>query len=743
MEQYYLFLVGILFLFAIVDVVVGVSNDAVNFLSSAIGAKAAPFYVIMIIASLGVIAGAVSSDGMMEIARSGIFIPSMFTFNNIMLIFVGVMITDVLLLDTFNSLGLPTSTTVSIIFELLGGGVMMAIINLNNSGLPASDVLTYINTNTAIKIVTGIFTAVIIAFVFGTLIQWITRLIFSFNYEKKMNTYGALFGGIAITAITYFIVIKGAKHAVFMTPELYEYIQTHTGTMLLYSFGFWTVLIQLLKWAFKINVLKVVVLAGTFALALAFAGNDLVNFIGAPLAGYVSFDLFMQNGGLNDLITMEGLQGKITTPTFFLLIAGMIMVLTLWLSKKARMVTQTTLSLSNQSNGEEQFGSSVFARLIVRHSIRISENVGRFIPKFVKKFVHKRFEQPKVRKKDVSFDLLRASINLIVASMLITIGTSLKLPLSTTYVTFMVAMGTSLADGAWGRESAVYRITGVFTVIAGWFLTAFIAFTICALIVYVLYIGEMYAVIGLFILALVVLFKTQIFAKRKEAVKKQHDALKLDSSEENLAIRSHSNITLILSATLDVFNQIYTGFGNYSHQELKAAKLKAKELDKNAKTLKDSVNVTIKDIGEEYFESSHNYVQVVDYLREISRSLSFIADPSYSHVSNNHKPLIEIQKHELYEIIEKYETYIKKIIYIIETKQFSQIEDAINEQTLLFEYIQKARKKQMKRAKTGEVNTRNSLLYLQILHEAKQIISYSMNVLKSHRDLVKAIEYIG
>ncbi|OQA97635.1 MAG: Phosphate transporter family protein [Bacteroidetes bacterium ADurb.Bin217] len=743
MEQYYLFLVGILFLFAIVDVVVGVSNDAVNFLSSAIGAKAAPFYVIMIIASLGVIAGAVSSDGMMEIARSGIFIPSMFTFNNIMLIFVGVMITDVLLLDTFNSLGLPTSTTVSIIFELLGGGVMMAIINLNNSGLPASDVLTYINTNTAIKIVTGIFTAVIIAFVFGTLIQWITRLIFSFNYEKKMNTYGALFGGIAITAITYFIVIKGAKHAVFMTPELYEYIQTHTGTMLLYSFGFWTVLMQLLKWAFKINVLKVVVLAGTFALALAFAGNDMVNFIGAPLAGYVSFDLFMQNGGLNDLITMEGLQGKITTPTFFLLIAGMIMVLTLWLSKKARMVTQTTLSLSNQSSGEEQFGSSVFARLIVRHSIRISENVGRFIPKFVKKFVHKRFEQPKVRKKDVSFDLLRASVNLIVASMLITLGTSLKLPLSTTYVTFMVAMGTSLADGAWGRESAVYRITGVFTVIAGWFLTAFIAFTICALIVYVLYIGEMYAVIGLFILALVVLFKTQIFAKRKEAEKKQHDALKLDSSEENLTIRSHSNISLILSATLDVFNQIYTGFGNYSHQELKVAKLKAKELDKNAKTLKDSVNVTIKDIGEEYFEASHNYVQVVDYLREISRSLSFIADPSYSHVSNNHKPLIEIQKHELHEILEKYEAYIKKIIYIIETKQFSQIEDAINEQTLLFEYIQKVRKKQMKRAKTGEVNTRNSLLYLQILHEAKQIISYSMNVLKSHRDLVKAIEYIG
>jgi phosphate/sulfate permease len=742
MENYYLLLVGILFLFAIVDVIVGVSNDAVNFLSSAIGAKAAPFYVIMIVASLGVLAGAISSDGMMEIARSGIFIPSMFTFNNIMLIFVGVMITDVLLLDTFNSLGLPTSTTVSIIFELLGGGVMMAIINLNNSGLPVSDVLTYINTTTAIKIVTGIFTAVVIAFVFGSLIQWITRLLFSFNYEQKMDTYGAIFGGIAITAITYFIVIKGAKHAVFMTPELYKYIQSHTGTMLLYSFGFWTIIIQILKWLFKINVLKVVVLAGTFALALAFAGNDLVNFIGAPLAGFVSYDIFMKNGGVNDLITMGALQGKITTPTLFLLIAGMVMVLTLWLSKKARMVTQTTLSLSNQSSGEEQFGSSVFARLIVRHSIRISENIGKFIPKFIKKFVQKRFEQPKVRRKDASFDLLRASINLIVSSMLITLGTSLKLPLSTTYVTFMVAMGSSLADGAWGRESAVYRITGVFTVIAGWFLTAFIAFTICAIIVYILYIGEIYAVIGLFALSMFVLLKTQIFAKRKEAEKKQQEALKLDNTEENLEIRSHSNIALILNTTIDVFHDINKGFANYNHQELKVAKQKAKELDKNAKVLKDSVNITIKDIGEEYFDASHNYVQVVDYLREIARSLYFIADPSYSHVSNNHKPLLDIQKHELQEILEKFELYTRKIIHIIETKQFSQIEDAINEQTLIFEYIQKVRKKQMKRAKTGEVNTRNSLLYLQILHEAKQILSYSMNVLKSHRDLVKTIDFV-
>jgi len=406
------------------------------------------------------------------------------------------------------------------------------------------------------------------------------------------------------------------------------------------------------------------------------------------------------------------------------------------------MVTQTTLSLSNQSSGEEQFGSSVFARLIVRHSIRISENIGKFIPKFIKKFVQKRFEQPKVRRKDASFDLLRASINLIVSSMLITLGTSLKLPLSTTYVTFMVAMGSSLADGAWGRESAVYRITGVFTVIAGWFLTAFIAFTICAIIVYILYIGEIYAVIGLFALSMFVLLKTQIFAKRKEAEKKQQEALKLDSTEENLEIRSHSNIALILNTTIDVFHDINKGFANYNHQELKVAKQKAKELDKNAKVLKDSVNITIKDIGEEYFDASHNYVQVVDYLREIARSLYFIADPSYSHVSNNHKPLLDIQKHELQEILEKFELYTRKIIHIIETKQFSQIEDAINEQTLIFEYIQKVRKKQMKRAKTGEVNTRNSLLYLQILHEAKQILSYSMNVLKSHRDLVKTIDFV-
>ena len=738
MENYYLLLIIILGLFAIVDIIVGVSNDAVNFLSSAIGSKAAPFYVIMIIAGAGVFAGAVSSDGMMEIARSGIFIPKMFTFQNIMLIFVGVMITDVLLLDTFNSLGLPTSTTVSIIFELLGGGVMMAMINLNNDGKPISELLTYINTETAIKIVTGIFTAVIIAFVFGAVIQWITRLIFSFDYEKKMQKYGAIYGGIAITIITYFIIIKGAKHASFMTHDRYEFIKDHTQLMLLYSFGFWTILMQLLKWIFKVNVLKIVVLAGTFALALAFAGNDLVNFIGAPLAGFESYKIYLHSGH-NEFVNMSELAGKISTPTFFLLIAGLAMVLTLWLSRKAKTVTQTTLNLSNQSSGEEQFGSSVFARIIVRHSISFSENVGRFIPKSIKKSVHKRFELPKhIKKQDASFDMLRASINLIVASMLITLGTSYKLPLSTTYVTFMVAMATSLADGAWGRESAVYRITGVFTVIAGWFLTAFIAFTITAIVVYILYIGKVYAVVILFLIAVFVLLKTQILAKKKAIQQKQDEAFHLDSSEKNLEIRSITNITLIFSSIISIAKQLQEGFNEYNHIKLKQANQQSKELERNAKLLKDSVNSTIKDMGEDYFESGHNYVQVTDYLREITRSLHFIALPSFNHVSNNHKPINDIQKEELSELFESFETYISKIIQIIETKQFSKIEDVINEQTLLFDFINKITKKQMKRTKNNEVNTRNSLLYLQILHETKQMVSYSLNVLKSHRDLSKA-----
>ncbi|NLK82055.1 MAG: phosphate permease [Bacteroidales bacterium] len=739
MEHYYIILVGILFIFAVFNLVVGVSNDAANFLSSAIGAKAAPFWVVILIASFGILGGVLSSDGMMEVVRSGIFIPSMFSFHDIMIIFIAVMITNVLLFEAFNTLGLPTSTTVSIVFELLGGAVAIAVIRLNTAQQPLMNLFEYINTANAIRIIIGIFTSIIVAFFFGLLVQWIVRFIFSFNYEKAMQRFGSLFGGIAITVLVYFMIIKGAKHAQFLTDSVKDFIQENMSHLWIYSIIVFTIIIKLLQLLFKINVLKLVVLVGTFALALAFAGNDLVNFIGVPLAGLHSFQVFMTNGAANDTFAMDALMGNVVTPSIFLLIAGMIMVLTLWLSKKAKHVTQTTINLSDQSQGPKQFGSSLIARIIVRSATRFSERVSSFVPQRIAAFVNSRF-QPKDVEGDVSnvasFDLLRASINLMVASMLITVGTSYKLPLSTTYVIFMVAMASSFADGAWGRESAVYRITGVLTVISGWFLTAFIAFITTAIMVFVINKGEMYALIPLIFITLFVITRSQIF---KSQYKKKQDALnaqKIDVYESNIVTRSFANVNSVLLQINDIISQVYAGFDHYNHHELKRAKQRAKQLDANAKDLKDNVNVVLQEISTDNLEVNYNYVQLLDYLREMARSLTFIANPSFTHVNNNHRPLIDEQKVELHDIKTQLNVYFNAIIENIESQDFSSLELIADLQAELFETINKTRKKQMKRMKSKLVNTRNSLLYLQLLHEMKQIISYSMNAFKSHRDLV-------
>ncbi|MBN2263541.1 MAG: inorganic phosphate transporter, partial [Prolixibacteraceae bacterium] len=480
MSEIYIILVVVLFALAISDLVVGVANDAVNFLSSAIGAKAAPKWLIFGVASLGVLFGATFSSGMMEVARSGIFNPHMFVFSEIIVIFLAVMITDVILLDTFNSLRMPTSTTVSIVFELLGSAVAVAMVKLGTSEAAGLSLGNYINSEKALAIISGILISVFIAFTVGAFIQWITRLIFSFRYEKTFKYIGSIYGGLAFAVITYFMIIKGAKGASFITEEMSAYMKSHLLGIMAVSFVGWTLLLQLLQWLFKVNILKIVVLAGTFALAMAFAGNDLVNFIGVPLAGFESFKMWSAAEIAPDLFTMEGLAGKVKTPTYMLLIAGAVMVVTLITSRKARNVIQTSVDLSRQTEGVERFGSSALSRMLVRASVQISQFSDKYLPNSVNRFVEKQFAPAPVNQAipvadRPAFDMLRAASNLIVASILISIGTSFKLPLSTTYVTFLVAMGTSLADKAWGRESAVYRISGVFAVIGGWFLTALIA----------------------------------------------------------------------------------------------------------------------------------------------------------------------------------------------------------------------------------------------------------------------------
>ena len=469
MENYYLFLIIVLFILAISDLVVGVSNDAVNFLNSAIGSKVAPRYAIMIMASLGIFLGATFSSGMMEVARSGVFNPQFFSFREVMIIFVAVMMTDIILLDLFNTYGLPTSTTVSIVFELLGAAVVVSLLKVAANGEALAAVNDYLNWGKSLAIISGIFLSIVIAFTLGTIVQFLSRLLFSFEFKTRLPFIGGLWGGVSLTALTYFLMIKGLKGASFVDRETMDWVVTNTFLILLISMIFWSVVMQIIQSVFKVNVLKVIVLFGTFALAMAFAGNDLVNFIGVPIAGLESFGIWSSSGQVPESLAMERLADPVQTPTYLLLVAGLVMVLTLWFSKKARSVTDTEVNLARQEEGAERFQPNNFARAIVRLGV----NTGKFMQAVVSRRLSQRIEQKftkpikPVDRNEPAFDLVRASVNLTMASILISFATSLKLPLSTTYVSFMVAMGTSLADRAWGRDSAVFRVAGVLNVIGG------------------------------------------------------------------------------------------------------------------------------------------------------------------------------------------------------------------------------------------------------------------------------------
>lgn len=507
MDILFLSVVIFLFLLAIFDLSVGVSNDAVNFLNSAIGSKAASFKRIIIVASIGVFIGAAMSNGMMDIARHGIFRPEHFSFYDLICIFMAVMVTDIILLDMFNSLGMPTSTTVSMVFELLGATFVVALIKMaGGSDLGFNDLL---NTEKALSVILGIFLSVAIAFVFGTLVQCIARMIFTFNYRSRLKWKIGLFGGICATAIVYFLLIKGAKDLTFMTPEVKSYINANTGKIVLGCLAVCTLLMQALH-ALKVNVMKVVVLMGTFALAMAFAGNDLVNFIGVPLSGLASFQDYTAGGsGHPHDFMMGSLNGPANTPLYFLIGSGVIMVAALATSKKARNVAKTEIGLGSQQGGDEMFGSSRIARRLVRWTLSTIAWVRKITPYKVRMWFNKRFNTDEtIMDQGAAFDLVRGSVNLVLAGALIALGTSLKLPLSTTFVTFMVAMGTSLADKAWGRESAVFRITGVISVIGGWFVTAGVAFIGAGIIVALMHFGGQWVMIALAIITVILIVRS-------------------------------------------------------------------------------------------------------------------------------------------------------------------------------------------------------------------------------------------
>ncbi len=750
----YLIMVVVLFALAIADLIIGVSNDAVNFLNSAIGSKVAAFKTIMIVAALGIVIGATFSSGMMEVARKGIMNPQHFFFSEIMLIFLAVMITDIILLDTFNTLGMPTSTTVSIVFELLGASVSIAMFKILANG---GEMATYINSATALKIISGILLSVIVSFVLGAAAMYVSRLAFSFNYEKRIKYLSAIWGGIAITAITYFIVIKGLKGSTFadypMTLGLEsgaepvilkQWVQDMAFPIIGFSFIGWTILLQVLYIIFRIDILKLTVLVGTFALAMAFAGNDLVNFIGVPLAGYAAYTDFIAHPGMDPgNLLMESLTGKSVAPASFLIMAGLIMVVTLWTSKKARNVIKTSLDLSRQDEGDEKFGASPIARSMVRASISGSETMSKFVPTIVKDAFSRQFDQTKSREKydamgadAPAFDMVRASVNLVMASIIISMATSQKLPLSTTYVTFMVAMGTSLADKAWGRESAVFRITGVLSVILGWFFTALIAFTAAFVVAAILHYLGIFGVALMVAVAIFILYKTQILQNKNLAAGDSVDNKRASIEEVGVVISMNESVVDSLAKMKSEMSNVLAALNNEDRRSLKSANESIMVINKDAKALKKGMHSTISKLRMETEDSGLYYVQVLDYLREMAHSLEFISQPAYEHVLNNHKKMTDEQKNDLNELNSKMRLLIDRVTHAISNNNFEELDHIIAEQQQSVDFIKDIRKRQVKRIKKGNASTKASLLYFTIVHEYHNILLQMVNLLKSQRDFI-------
>ncbi len=737
MEQIYVVMLVVLGVLALLDLVVGVSNDAVNFLNSAIGSKAVSFKTIMIVASLGVAVGALFSSGMMEIARSGIFVPSMFSFNDVMIIFLAVMITDILLLDVFNSMGLPTSTTVSIIFELLGAAVCLALYHIYVSEDSTQSLATYINTKKATEIVSSILLSVALSFGLGSLVQYISRIIFTFQYEKRIKYIGSLFGGLAITAITFFILIKGLKGVSFIGKETHVWIQENQVMIIGINLVFFILLSQFLISVFKVNILRVIIVIGTFALALAFAGNDLVNFIGVPIAAFNSYEIFTASGLSGDQLMMGALANEnIVAPFYFLAFAGLVMVITLWTSKKARSVIETGVNLSRQGDGVEKFSPNTLSRFIVRSGVYLGQAINYFLPKSIQLKIDKQFEKPEVkgkkRKDEPAFDMVRASVNLMIASILISVGTSLKLPLSTTYVTFMVAMGTSFADRAWDRESAVYRVAGVFNVIGGWFVTAMVAFVGSFIMAFILKTGEVYAFIGLLVLLAIILYRSARRHSRKQ--KEEEELVKLKREDivtiNEIINESSMQISRVIGATNKVYSDVIDNLGLQDLAKLKENKKSLKKLEKEVDELKSNVYYFIKNLDETSVEASKFYIMILGYLQDMIQSLAFITQNSYSHINNNHKQLKFNQIRDLKSIDTDVQKLFDSIESIFEQKNFDKLDDVLLEKATILNNVSGLIQKQITRIRTVETSPKNSKLYFALLLETNDLIKATMNLLE-------------
>lgn len=744
MDPIYLIIVIILLALAVLDLSVGVANDAVNFLNSSIGSKVAPLWVILTVASVGVMLGTMFSSGMMEIARSGVFHPEMFSFKNIMMLFLAVMLTDVILLDVFNSLGLPTSTTVSLVFELLGAGVAVALFSIwqNNGG----NLVEYINSGKALAIISGIFVSVAIAFVVGSTVMFISRSIFSFNYRRSFKYLGAIWSGFALTAITYFIVFKGLKGSPFVVTDFLDMIGENMLKTLLITFAGWTLIMAILQFIFRVNILKIIVLAGTMALALAFASNDLVNFVGVPLAGldaYKHASEVLSSGGSIDTLYMDSLNGAVKADVAIMLAAGLVMVLALWFSKKARSVTETEVNLGRQGSGLERFSSTPLSRSLVRWAVDANKGIKKVLPQSFLDKLNSRFVMPEEENASgASFDLIRASVNLTISAMLIALGTSLKLPLSTTYVTFMVAMGSSLADRAWGRESAVYRITGVLTVIGGWFITALVAFTVAGLVASALVWGGKIVVFVMVALIAFLLFKSSKFhSKRKSNEAKQGQLLE---DESGIVKTSTVEVRDTIKSVLSIYHDNIIGLRNEDRALLRDISARADELYKEYRTKRTyEVVPTIQSITLRELDIEQEYVQIVDYTYEISKALRVITSDSSMYINNNHKGFSDVQEEDMETLNKRIALLYNTFIDIIDSNDYSKFSEVNELRDEILELCARLTKRQIKRVKAGDNSTRNSILFLNILNESKNIALQSVNLMKSQRNMFHIVKGIS
>ena len=754
MDSIYLFIVILLSLLAIGDLIVGVSNDAVNFLNSAIGSKVFSFRKIMIFASVGILFGALSSSGMMEVARKGIFNPGAFFFDEIIFIFMAVMMTDILLLDFFNTIGLPTSTTVSIVFELLGAAVVMAIIKIAKSDQLLSDLSTYINTEKATQIILGILLSVFIAFSIGALVQWISRIIYTFNFEKKPSWLNSLFGGVALAAIFNFILIKGIKGTPYSNMEL-ELLNSQTinsfieGNLLsvqIISFILWfffSVLINFIKW----DIYKIIIGVGTFALALAFAGNDLVNFIGVPIAAFQSYKAWLGSGVSAESFSMIQLTQKVQTPTIFLFVSGTIMIITLWFSSKAKKVVKTSLDLSNQYGTRERFKPNFLSRILVRIFINLNEIIKNAVPEKTQLVLNNSFKQIKpkgnINASNIpEFDKLRASINLVVASVLISFATSLKLPLSTTYVTFMVAMGTSLADRAWSSDSAVYRVSGVLNVIGGWFLTAFSAFTVGGIIVYLLNIGGVQVIAVIMFIILLIIGKNYVsHRKENKSVREEEIALIVESNSfQGVIDQSGSTIELVLKKSYKVYKLIILGLSTNDLEPLEKAKKNSKKLQINIEDLKGNLFYFIRNLEESSLPASTFYIELLGYLHDLSEDLTYLAKISYDHLNKNHLKLTFSKIKDLLLIEESVNKIFKEgkeaFNSIQNQKEF---EEVLFEKNNSFGLIESKINTQIERTRSEETSPKNTTLYFNFLIRTKDLITHKYELVEKYYGVVKKL----